>query len=165
MDQQGTDDPTNADDLPSLSLGELGLQRFAPYLMNRIMGRYNAQLQGKLARAGLTTAKLRTLAVLSTKGGLMVNELSVYCVIEQSTMSRTLAALIDEDLVRREDDSRDSRARRIWLTEKGRALFEDLWPALNAANEALFTGIDPDEREAFITTLNKILGNIRHHPF
>lgn len=165
MDQQGTDDPTNADDLPSLSLGELGLQRFAPYLMNRIMGRYNAQLQGKLARAGLTTAKLRTLAVLSTKGGLMVNELSVYCVIEQSTMSRTLAALIDEDLVRREDDSRDSRARRIWLTEKGRALFEDLWPDLNAANEALFTGIDPDEREAFITTLNKILGNIRHHPF
>lgn len=165
MDQQGTDDPTNADDLPSLSLGELGLQRFAPYLMNRIMGRYNAQLQGKLARAGLTTAKLRTLAVLSTKGGLMVNELSVYCVIEQSTMSRTLAALIDEDLVRREDDSRDSRARRIWLTEKGRALFEEFWPALNAANEALFTGIDPDEREAFITTLNKILGNIRHHPF
>ena len=27
------------------TLGQIGLQQFAPYLMNRIMGRYNATLR------------------------------------------------------------------------------------------------------------------------
>ena len=115
------------------TLGEIGLQRFAPYLMNRIMGRYNASMQAELSAAGLSTAKMRTLAVLSAKNGLMVNELAVFCVIEQSTMSRTLAAMLDEGLVRREEDENDSRARRIFVTEQGRALFDELWPAMGAA--------------------------------
>ena len=36
-------------------LGESGLEGFAPYLMNRIMGRYNAALRAEMARHGLTT--------------------------------------------------------------------------------------------------------------
>ncbi len=147
------------------SLGELGLSRFAPYLMNRIMGRYNASLQAQLSELGLTTAKMRALAVLSTRNGLMVNELAVYCVIEQSTMSRTLAAMIEEGLVRREEDGKDSRARRIYLTDSGRERFEQLWPAIARANEALFEGISDKERDAFVSSLNKILRNIRRNPF
>lgn len=73
------------------TLGEVGLNHFAPYLMNRIMGRYNESLREKLTRSGLSVAKMRALAVLSVVDGLMINELSVYSVIEQSTLSRTLA--------------------------------------------------------------------------
>ncbi|NKB27274.1 MAG: MarR family transcriptional regulator [Rhodobacteraceae bacterium] len=153
------------DDATPSTLGEIGLQRFAPYLMNRIMGRYNASMQAVLSESGLSTAKMRTLAVLSSKSGLLVNELSVYCVIEQSTMSRTLTAMLDEGLVRREEDANDSRARRIFITEKGRALFDRLWPAMGAAAEGMFNGIDEGEREAFVSTLQKILGNVRQNPF
>lgn len=154
------------DSEPSLpTLGEMGLQRFAPYLMNRVMGRYNTSLQVELAKMGLTTAKMRTLAVLVTRNGLMVNELSVYSVIEQSTMSRTLAAMEEEGLVRREDDDNDSRARRIYLTEKGRKTFDRLWPSISAAHERLFTGIDREQRDAFIGTLQQMLVNIRQNPF
>ena len=32
------------------TLGQIGLQQFAPYLMNRIMGRYNANLREELRR-------------------------------------------------------------------------------------------------------------------
>ncbi|MBK0328929.1 winged helix-turn-helix transcriptional regulator [Rhodobacteraceae bacterium F11138] len=157
IDEQGTDPAPQ-------SLGELGLQRFAPYLMNRIIGRYNASLQQQLAEAGLSTAKMRVLAVLATRGGLMVNELSVHCVIEQSTMSRTLTTMLDEGLIRREEDARDSRARRIHLTDQGRDLFETMWPYMSAATEQLFVGIDDQERDAFVSTLNRILRNIRKHP-
>lgn len=73
------------------TLGEVGLNHFAPYLMNRIMGRYNESLREKLTRSGLSVAKMRALAVLSVVDGLMINELSVYSVIEKSTLSRTLA--------------------------------------------------------------------------
>lgn len=157
-------DDARAETPPEQSLGEIGLHRFAPYLLNRIMGRYNAQLQDELVKLNLSTVKMRALAVLSARGGLMVNELAVYCVIEQSTMSRTLNALLKEGLIRREEDGRDSRARRIHLTEAGRETFERIWPALARANEALFKGIPPTEREAFIGTLGRILENIRVHP-
>ena len=146
------------------SLGEIGLQRFAPYLMNRIMGRYNSSLRDSLAAMDLTTSKARALAVLATRNGLTATELAVYCVIEQSTMSRTLAAMTDDGLVRREEDGQDSRARRIFLTETGRRLFDEVWPEMSRANDGLFVGIDEDERERFVATLQQLLANTRQHP-
>ena len=68
------------------TLGQIGLQQFAPYLMNRIMGRYNATLRDDFRKQGLTIPQVRTLAVLSVTDGVTVNDLSVYTVIEQSTL-------------------------------------------------------------------------------
>ena len=51
--------------VPLSRLGEIGLSNFAPYLMNRIMGRYNADLRQEMGKLGLTTPKMRALAVLS----------------------------------------------------------------------------------------------------
>ena len=50
-------------------LGEVGLTNFAPYLMNRIMGRYNAGFREEMAEMGLTTPKARALAVLTVVEG------------------------------------------------------------------------------------------------
>ena len=52
-----------------LRLGEIGLGNFAPYLMNRIIGRYNASLREEMADQGLSTPKMRALAVLSVIEG------------------------------------------------------------------------------------------------
>ena len=74
-------------------LGEIGLDNFAPYLMNRIMGRYNASLRQEMSALGLTTPKMRSLAVLAIRDGLLIRELAVYAVVEQSTLSRALDGL------------------------------------------------------------------------
>lgn len=159
------DDLAPRPERPASSLGQIGLERFAPYLMNRIMGRYNAGLREALAAQGLTTPQMRTLAVLSVAGNLSINELSVYAVIEQSTMSRTLDALEGAGLVRRREDPDDSRTRRVSLTEEGREAFDRIWPALAAAERALFEGIPDDERDRFVSTLGRVLRNVRVHPF
>ena len=39
------------------TLGQIGLQQFAPYLMNRIMGRYNATLREIFASRTLRSLK------------------------------------------------------------------------------------------------------------
>ena len=62
-------------------LGAMGLENFAPYLMNRIMGRYNAALQTEMAHLGLTTPQMRSLAVLSVIDGILIRELAVYAVV------------------------------------------------------------------------------------
>lgn len=146
-------------------LGEVGLQNFAPYLMNRIMGRYNAGLRADLAAQGLSTAKMRTLAVLAVLDGLQIGEVAVYAVVEQSTLSRALDSLEAEGLVRRQADPDDNRATRIFISEAGRAVFEAVWPCMASGWRRMFAGIKADEERAFLATLQKILINIRKHDF
>jgi len=145
------------------TLGQIGLSQFAPYLMNRIMGRYNATLREDFRRQHRTIPQVRTLAVLSVTDGVTVGDLSVYTVIEQSTLSRTLDALEGHGLVRRETGETDSRVRKVFLTDEGRAEFMRAWPAMHEAFEHMFDGIDDSEYAAFIATLQKMLKNIRQH--
>jgi DNA-binding MarR family transcriptional regulator len=150
---------------PVPRLGEMGLANYAPYLMNRIMGRYNASLRAEMAGMGLTTPKMRALAVLSVIEGPLIRELAVYAVVEQSTLSRALDQLAAEGLIRREADPADSRATRVFATEAGRAAFEALWPKMAESYARMFRGVPEAERLAFVGTLQKMLANIRKHEF
>lgn len=144
-------------------LADIGLDDFAPYLMNRIMGRYNADLREQLAKMGLTTPKMRTLSVLSVRNGLHIGELAVYAVVDHSTLSRALDQLMTDGLVQRIRDEHDSRATHIFITGSGRAEFERLWPFMARAYEKMFLGITHSERNALIKTLHKMLENVRQH--
>jgi len=84
------------------------LDEFAPYLMNRIMGRYNESLRRKMTSLDLTTPKMRALAVLSAVDGMLISELAVYAVVEQSTLSRALEQLNSDGLIYREIDIIDT---------------------------------------------------------
>jgi DNA-binding MarR family transcriptional regulator len=147
------------------TLAEIGLANYPPYLMNRIMGRYNASIRSEMARLGLTIPKMRALAVLSVMDGLVISQLAVHAIVEQSTLSRALDALQADGLVRRQHDTEDSRATRICITDAGRKAFETLWPQMADACRAMFRGVSDDERRAFVATLHKIHRNIRVHDF
>ena len=157
------DDARNAPPAPRLTFAEIGLDGYAPYLMNRIMGRYNARLRAEMATLGLSTAKMRALAILSVTDGLQIGDLGVYAVVEQSTLSRALDGLVADGLVRRETDRADQRAARVFLTDQGRTAFDRLWPHMIAAHDAMFAGVPDEDRRAFLATLHRMLGNIRQH--
>jgi DNA-binding MarR family transcriptional regulator len=141
------------------SLREMGLANYAPYLMNRIMGRYNASLRDEMRGLGLTIPKMRALAVLSVFDGLIIRELAAFAMVEQSTLSRALDGLEAEGLVRREVAESDGRATLVSLTEDGHAAFDRLWPHMAEAHARLFRGIPEEQRRAFVATLQVILGN------
>ena len=152
------------DETPAVPrLGEIGLTNFAPYLMNRIMGRYNASLRDEMADLGLSTPKMRALAVLSVIDGPLIRELAIYTVVDPSTLSRALDQLQTDGLIRREVDSVDSRAVRVFISDAGRSAFETLWPHMAKAQARMFRGIPEAERQAFTATLQKMLANIRKH--
>lgn len=147
------------------SLADAGLSSFAPYLMNRIMGRYNANIRAKMSALGLSTAKMRALAVLSVDDGIAINTLSVYAVVEQSTLSRVLDKMQAEGLVKRAADPDDNRSFRVYLTDAGREVNESLWPHMRDEQQRMFAGIEDQERDAFLATLHKMLENVRVHEF
>jgi DNA-binding MarR family transcriptional regulator len=158
-----TDQSPIDDSAAAPRLGEIGLANFAPYLMNRIMGRYNASLRAEMGALGLTTPKMRALAVLSVIDGLAIRDLAVYAVVEASTLSRALDQLVTEGLVRRGADPDDSRTTRIFITDPGRTAFDTLWPCMAASYARMFRGVPDEERRVFVATLQKILANIRKH--
>ena len=141
-------------------LAEIGLAQFAPYLLNRLAAEWNSSLSQALQDHGISTVKMRTLAVLSVSPCLTVSELSVLTVTEQSTLSRTLDAMEAQDLVRREARAADGRVREVRLTEGGRAAFAQHWPTMFGMFQTMFEGIGEDEYRSFVRTLHTMLGNI-----
>ena len=152
-----------ADAVPSFA--EIGLEHFAPYLLNRISVRWNSDLQLRLKEHGLTTIQMRTLAVLSIMSGATVNELAVYTVTEQSTMSRALESMVCEGLVSRQQRAGDARVREVYLTKAGREAFRRFWPEMHAAFARMFAGLSEEEYETLIALLTRVLRNIRRHDF
>ena len=154
--------PTDAPERTRLpTLGEIGLDHFAPYLLNRITARWNSDLSVELKEHDLSTIQMRTLAVLSIMSGATVNELSVYTVTEQSTMSRSLDGMEREGMVRRQQRPGDMRVREVHITEAGRETFRRFWPAMHASFERMFEGISDGEYEVLIRLLTRVLKNIR----
>lgn len=141
------------------SLGEVGLNQFAPYLMNRIASRWNADVQEGVREHDLTVVKMRTLAVLSVIPSLSINELSVYTVTEQSTMSRTLDSLVEQGLIERRPQKDDARVREVELTNRGREIFAAYWPALYVGFTKLFSGVTEEEFNIFVQVLHKLVRN------
>lgn len=145
------------------TMGEIGLNQFAPYLMNRVISRWNANLADELKALDITTAKMRALAILSITPSVTINELSVFAVTEQSTMSRTLDSLEEQGYIRRQPRADDMRIRDVTITEEGRTAFERLWPTMYDSFQQMFHGIEEDEYKTFIAVLHRILHNIRKH--
>lgn len=147
------------------SFADIGLDHFAPYLLNSISARWNSDLQLRLKEHGLTTIQMRTLAVLSIMSGATVNELAVYTVTEQSTMSRALESMVREGLVSRQQRSGDARVREVHSTDKGRKAFQRVWPIMHDSLKGMFDGISDEEYETLIALLTRVLRNIRRHDF
>ena len=145
------------------SLGEIGLNNFAPYLMNRIMTRWNTNVAQELKDFDITTTQMRALAVLSVSSSVTINELSVFAVTEQSTMSRTLDSLEEQGYIRRQARPDDMRVRDVSITAKGRSAFEKVWPMLYRMLLQMFDGLEEDEYRNFLGTLHKVLRSIRKH--
>lgn len=161
-----SDGPENLERSQRLpSLGEIGLDHFAPYLINRISARWNTDLQAQLKEHGLTTLQMRVLAILTVMAGSTVNEVAVFAVTEQSTMSRTLDGMERDGLVRRKSRRGDARVRELHLTEKGREAFREIWPIMYELLKRMFAGFSDTEYETLIGLLTRVLRNIRRHEF
>ena len=145
------------------SLGAIGLQQFAPYLINSVSLSWTTHLADALQAHEMTTTKMRALAILSISSPVTINELSLFALTEQSTMSRTLDSLEDQGFVLRKPRPGDLRVRDIEITPLGREAFARVWPTMYDLLLKMFDGVDAEEYRAFTATLHKILVNVRKH--
>lgn len=72
----------------------------------------------ELSETELTASELLYLAQLYTKDGLTQEEMSGDLSVDKAATTRTIQAMEKKGLVRREVDSVDKRAKKVYLTEK-----------------------------------------------
>lgn len=137
-----------------------GHDRFIPYVLNRVVLKLNAGFQRELDTRGMTLTHWRVLAFLSRSQGLLITALAEATVTETSTLSRALVTMARRQWISRHPVASDSRAVIIRISDKGRALFEEVLAiALELERQAL-AGLSSPSLESMRNTLRRIETNL-----
>src|SRR5438105_4289251 len=107
---------------------------------------------------GLALADFDVLAQLSVAGGeLRMTELAARALISRSGMTRRVARLVDEGLVRRRPADADGRGVVVALTDAGRArLAETAAVHVRGVSELFVARLDDQELAALKSALDKV---------
>jgi DNA-binding MarR family transcriptional regulator len=141
------------DELP----GRRGLEAWTSLL--RAHATLMRQLETDLEKeTGLALADFDVLAQLANAGGeLRMTELAARALISRSGMTRRVARLVDEGLVRRANADRDARGVVVALTDAGVARLTETAPVHLRGVSTLFVAqLDDQELAILESALNKV---------
>ena len=129
-----TDDPagdTSGDEQTFVIENSLG------YLVNRAARLMAHELADRLRPSGVGIGQWAVLLFLWARDGTTQAELARVVAIEPPTLVRTIDRMVRDGLVTRSPDPNDRRITRIHLTDRGRALRDELVPGAVAVNETV----------------------------
>lgn len=118
------------------------------------------RMRPRAAELGLSVGQPKLLLYLRRHDGCMQKELAAFCGVEAATISRMLAGMERQGLIRRELAAGNKRAAAVFLTEEGRRRSEIVLDIRNQTEEAGLTGFSPQEREDFFRYLVRFYDNL-----
>jgi DNA-binding MarR family transcriptional regulator len=128
------------------------------YQVNRLARSMAHDLADELRPAGVGIGQWAVLLFLWARDGMSQAELSQVVAIEPPTMVRTIDRMVRDGLATRGSDPNDARVSRIYLTERGRALRDDLIPKAVAVNAAILRRLTAREGKDLHRLLAKLIG-------
>lgn len=81
--------------------------------------------------------------------------------LDKMTVSKSLKKLIAQGLVKRIEHEEDTRAKSVFLTQKGKEMASKLVPIVENIDENFFGTIDKKDEQILIKTLAKLVSNIK----
>ena len=110
--------------------------------------------------SGLSRPQWRVLTMLRRHEGINQGGLAELVEVEPITLCRMVDRLQEAELVERRADPSDRRAWRLHLTDKARALLEEMRPMAFSLFDDAMTGLDPAERSDLFRMLERIRTNL-----
>jgi len=135
-------------------------QRSFGWLINVVANDAAKTFDTELKKHGLTIALWPTLMCLWEEEGVTQREIAQKSKVENSTTTRTLDKLENLGLVERQADPNSRRSFRIYLTDQGRALKEQLIPIPISINQKILSALEEAEREEMIRLLQKLVAQV-----
>jgi DNA-binding MarR family transcriptional regulator len=146
---------------PAKSKDKALFDDFLPHLIARLAYQLNADLIEKLRREGINVTRWRILAVLSMGDGITITEIIDRAMMQQSALSRALMRMEKENYVRRVLRRDDARCVEVYLTEKGRALFNSLNIVVRRREQRLLEGFSAHQIEAAFALIRRMSRNMK----
>jgi DNA-binding MarR family transcriptional regulator len=114
----------------------------------------------KLDDLGLYRGQPPMLFALWEKDGQSGRELCEMLGIQPSTVAKMVKRLKNTGFITTMSDAKDSRISRVYLTDKGRAVEEDVKEIYAELNESIFKGFDKEQVQLLEGFLDKMQRNI-----
>jgi MarR family transcriptional regulator, organic hydroperoxide resistance regulator len=133
---------------------------FLPHLIARLAYQLNNDLVEKLRHEGINVTRWRILAVLAMGEGITINEIIDRAMMQQSALSRALMNMEAEGYVRRVLRREDARYVEVFLTDKGRALFNSLNIVVRSRQKRLLKGFSAQEAASAFAVIQRLSRNI-----
>lgn len=109
---------------------------------------------------GLMPGQSKIIDYLGEHDGSNLTEIAEGCYLSNATISGIIDRMEKSGLIERRQKSGNRRAYFIYLTEKGRDAFEFLSVVFAELEEEVWRGVDAEESDRFIATLQKIKSNL-----
>lgn len=132
------------------------------YLVYRTAARLKAELASAFQRRGfsVTPEQWAVLSRLWESDGEHQSVLAERATKDRHNMTRILNLLEKNGFVRREIDSTDKRCHRVYLTEEGRALKEELIPIVHAHLHRALLGLTQEDLNHLRRLHERIVDNL-----
>lgn len=101
------------------------------------------------------------LMILYNKEGISQNQISKELAVDKALSARVIKKLIDLGYVRKEINSKDSRAYCLYLTDKAKLIIPSMKEELAKWNEIMTQNLTEEEKDDITDLLSKVLGNIK----
>ena len=132
------------------------------------IGKYISQIYRKgrtfigksLDEYNIGQGQVMFLLELYIQDGINQEELAEVLKIDKGTTARAIKKLEDNGFIRREKDEKDKRSNRVYLTEKGESIKENVFYILNQWDKKISEQLDKEEKELMIKLLKKVCSNI-----
>jgi DNA-binding MarR family transcriptional regulator len=141
-----------ADDAPSFALEE-----FLPHRLSVVSARAHRMFARAYAeRAGLSVAEWQVLSVLARSGDLCATDVARQTAMDKVKVSRAVRSLIERRLLRRAEDRRDRRVRRLAITPQGRRTQANVTPLAHALESEMLGPLGAEDRERLRAALSRL---------
>jgi DNA-binding MarR family transcriptional regulator len=99
----------------------------------------------------------------NNKEGISQNQISRELAVDKALSARVIKKLIDLDYIRKETNTKDSRAYCLYLTDKAKTIIPAMKEELGIWNEIMTQNLTEEEKDNITDLLSKVLGNIKKY--
>ena len=135
----------------------LDLERFLPYRLSVLSNRVSSAIARQYSdRFGLSIPEWRVMAVLGGTPVLSARDVAERTAMDKVQVSRAVESLVRARRVARSPDREDGRIMRLSLTQKGRAIYDEVVPLALHLENVFLSALDPEERRQFDALMGKL---------
>lgn len=132
-------------------------------MIRHLMRQHQKQLHTLLQDYDIYPGQPPLMFALSRGPGRSQNELAHELDIKAATLTVMLNRMEKNDIVRRETDQRDQRVYRIYLTDKGSAVLEEIRETLNMLEQRSMEGFTEEEKLLLKGLLSRVGDNMKRY--